>query len=251
MNQPKFQSDLTELNTRLHGLHILDKFEITAQCKGHFTAIKDDSNVKITASETGDSFYLNDWRHRDLHSDWWNVASAMGDGALNELTGHLDRVALSAGIGFVVGLGTAFMAPELATALAIGGIGLAIVQHAQKWYHDAKIVADPEDYSVRELREATDGIRNLGSGATDVAAGFLGGLAGNRVAAAIEYATQPVHYDGQGHPTKLPDHNGKPVYVKYDEDGHVISLERGIGGGWRETVRQTINPEGTGSWTWR
>lgn len=123
-----------------------------------------------------------------------NVGTEVGKGALNEVTHHYGRVAASAAIGFGIGLGTAFLAPEIAIGLGIAGIGYTgyqLYKHIPGWVHDAKVVADPASHNAAEVEQAKHGMQDFGAGAVDVGAGIAGGYVGSRVGGALVGKMRP------------------------------------------------------------
>ncbi|MFX5991225.1 hypothetical protein ABTF02_18640, partial [Acinetobacter baumannii] len=77
-------------------------------------------------------------------------------------------------IGVGVGVAAAFVAPEIAVAAGVAGLGYAGYQVASQsggWVHDAEVLATPEGYSKEEVAKAKEDAHSFGAGAVDVAAG--------------------------------------------------------------------------------
>jgi hypothetical protein len=120
------------------------------------------------------------------------VGKDLAEGAWNEITQHPGHVLLSAAEGAAVGVAAtalvAVTAPEVGVGLAIAGIGYAgyqLFEHAGGWFHDAKVVDDQKDYSAKEVAQAHDGLKSVGAGSVDVAAGIGGAVAGSYATGAI------------------------------------------------------------------
>lgn len=184
-NAHEMAADLAELNSRIHALGLLPGLEITgADDDNHLTAVKGGKQVEIVASDVHDVF-----EQKVVERSWWekagNVVSSIGRGAFTEITEHYGRVAGSGATGFAVGLGVSLLAPEIAAVVGIAGLGMAaygVITNAPKWYHDARVVANPERFSVKEIQRADHGMQNFGAGAVDITAGVAGGMAGAKFA---------------------------------------------------------------------
>ena len=70
----------------------------------------------------------------------------------------------SGAIGFAMGVGAAFLAPEVAVAVGVGGLAYGadrLAEHVPGWLHDGAVVANPNNYSPEEVNEAATGIENI------------------------------------------------------------------------------------------
>lgn len=204
------------------------------------------------------------------HTGFWegveNVASELGHGAWTEITEHPGRVAADAAIGFGVGLGMTMVAPVVAlgAGLAMGGVAAyEVATHAQKWYHDASVVARPEGHDWMEVSNAKEGVQSFGGGAVDVAAGLAGGIAGakfgqSELFAAIKGTAKEIvgefvnqsYFDGEGRPLKLPlpNKNGS-AFLSYDKNGQLSSIRQTpANGGWLTFMERQTDSKGVSAW---
>lgn len=234
--------------------------------------IEDDTTNSGTAY-LPDNYYLS----HEMHSDSWlgavkNVSKELFAGASSEICDHPLRVAADAAIGFGVGLGMTLLSPVVATTagVAMAGVGLyEVATHAKNWVHDISIVAEPDGHKDDEVVDAIDGVRSLGAGALDTAAGLAGGWAGAKFGSSevfsnfkneIKEATSTVYFDQSGRPTKLqlPGNTGA-AYLEYDKDGKVVSLEEvqsdppaspyDIGNTYRRLYERQTAANGATRWT--
>lgn len=124
------------------------------------------------------------------------VVSEYLTGAGDALT--VTRVATGVAIGAAVGLAAIGIAAISTTAAAVAAVGAlaygaySLVTAAPGWFRDAKIVANPNQYSEAEVRRAQSGIRNLGAGTVDLAAGAVGAPIGSITANALRPAASSV-----------------------------------------------------------
>lgn len=123
------------------------------------------------------------------------VASDVLAGAWNELTQHPIEVIEAGATGLATGLAITaaalLVAPELAVAAAIAGVGYGAYQlgeHIPGWIHDADIVNNVENFSAAEVAQAHTDLQDFGKGTTLLMAGVLGGLPSGAVFSAAEGA---------------------------------------------------------------
>ena len=111
------------------------------------------------------------------------ITSALWKGVAREASpSSVGKVATLFGAGSVLGAGTHLLLPEVKTpqALAITGIaltgvaGYALLRHGAEWFHDAKVVVAPQNYSKNEHELAENSLRHAGSCAADIAIVGLG-----------------------------------------------------------------------------
>jgi hypothetical protein len=116
------------------------------------------------------------------------VAHDLKEGGVDELINHPLKVLGNAAIGAAATIGAGLVAPEIALAAGAAGIAYGayeLYKHAPGWIHDAKVVANPDQYSATEQANAHAEIRGIGAGSVDMAAGIAGGFAASAAKAAI------------------------------------------------------------------
>ena len=117
------------------------------------------------------------------------VVSEYLAGAGDALT--VTRVATGVAIGAAVGLAAIGIAAVSATAAAVAGVAAlgygaySLATAIPGWIRDAKIVANPNDYTAEQVRQAQSGIRSIGAGTVDLAAGAAGAPIGSIAANAL------------------------------------------------------------------
>jgi hypothetical protein len=213
-NSTQFGADMSELSRRLHQSGILNDFEITGvDSMHHLVGTKNGKTVDIVAANISDTFSPGQ-THESTWQEIKNVAAQIGDGAKDEITHHLGRVAASAGIGFGIGCVGVFLAPELAAGVAIGGAALAaykLYEHLPHWIHDSKVAAQPELYSSNEVKAADKGMQSFGAGGVDLAAGVAGGIAGGYTGHLIKASLASGAAGAEGDAAATPEPtDGKP-----------------------------------------
>lgn len=120
------------------------------------------------------------------------VASEFLTGAGDALT--VTRVATGVAIGAAVGLAAIGIASASVAAAAVIGAGAlaygaySFVSALPGWFRDAKIVANPNQYTQAEVSRARSGIRSIGAGTVDLAAGAIGAPIGSITANALRPA---------------------------------------------------------------
>lgn len=120
------------------------------------------------------------------------VVSEYLAGAGDALT--VTRVATGVAIGAAVGIAAIGLAAVSATAAAVAGVAAlgygaySLATAIPGWIRDAKIVANPNDYSADQLLQAQKGIRSIGAGTVDLAAGAAGAPIGSIAANALRPA---------------------------------------------------------------
>jgi hypothetical protein len=183
------------------------------------------------------------------------VLGAIGKGAWGELRDHYGRVAGAGALGFGIGFATKFLSRPVATAVGILSLtagAYELATHAPKWYQDAKIVANPLQYSPLQARRAELSLQNLGAGSVDVTAGVLGGIGGSKFANSQLYSSMretvlkrsaipaetPVIAEKArlAEPFRMPD-------VKLDSDS--FSIKATIPGNDKAWFRAEIPSQGT------
>jgi hypothetical protein len=99
-------------------------------------------------------------------------------GAIDEFKNHPERWLASAAIGAGAAVVATVLAPEILAAAGLIGacqaLG-AISSNLNGWIEDIKVVANPQGHSTDELARAHAGLRQIGAGALDLAAGAVGG----------------------------------------------------------------------------
>ncbi len=118
------------------------------------------------------------------------VLNDLYDGAVKRIENDGWAVVGEAALGAGVTIGLAAVAttaagPYVLGAAALGSglyTGWEIGEHHQKWLHDLEVVYNPEGHTIKELKAAHDGVRGLGAGSVDIAAGVGGSLVGGVVA---------------------------------------------------------------------
>ncbi|MBU6452812.1 MAG: hypothetical protein KGS72_13580 [Cyanobacteria bacterium REEB67] len=126
---------------------------------------------------------------------WYSGAIAVTEdlakGAYHELKDHPLRVAESFAIGAGAAALATVVAPEVAIAATVAGLGYGAYQigkNAGTWIKSAEAVASPDGHSAEEMAKAHKSLEGVGAGATDLAAGVAGGLAYRAAASAISSA---------------------------------------------------------------
>jgi hypothetical protein len=128
----------------------------------------------------------------DAASPYWidlekgaKICGEIGKGAVNEIRFHPLGVLESAALGAAVGVGTAFLTPEIAvvgTIMAAGYVGYKLGQNIPKWTHDGEVVANPQSFSPSEYIAADRGLKSLGAGITENTAALgAGGITSDLV----------------------------------------------------------------------
>lgn len=115
-------------------------------------------------------------------SSWLDAAYEVGSGMVDEVVNHPGEVATNVAIGVAVGVGAALLAPEVAVCVAVAGVAYGayeVYDNIGSWFSDADTVANQQGRTQEEIAAAKAGLRDLGGGLTEVAAGAVGGGIGS------------------------------------------------------------------------
>jgi hypothetical protein len=205
----------------------------------------------------------------DVGDSWTKTAARVGGllgyGALDELRYRPANVAFSGLGGLAMGFGATVLAAEFPVAVGVAGLAAAgyglyqLASNAPRWYHDAKMVANPSRYSGFEVASAKDDLHRVGGASLDVAAGAIGGYAGARLASSqlaapvrewLKDRVGTVRYDEMGRPTRLSALNRDgAARITYDADGNIVGFKETTWGSERSNLTSVKQPDGTLKWT--
>lgn len=147
--------------------------------------LKSLSATTVAANTTLPELQITD----DNDSSVMEVAKDLAVGAIDELTNHPGRVLGSAAIGLGVGIGATFVSPVVIGAglVMAGGYGLyTLANKVPTWVDAAKVVSNPNDYSLEQKMKAHSTLQDVGAGTVTLVASAIGALGTAPATAAIK-----------------------------------------------------------------
>ncbi len=123
-----------------------------------------------------------------------NVVSNVGYGMADELTDNFGNVLTHAVVGIGAAAMFAMLSPVAATVAFVGAAAWGAYELTGAlpgWWHDASIAYDPESHSESEVKQAEDGLRDLGAGTVDFVAAGVAAPVGSNIGRTLAPAVRP------------------------------------------------------------